>query len=90
MTLTAQNAAPLIHFNAYRGLTVHITVVVRELLHKVHAGGIDFDRDDLSRELEASGFEVEEVLGDVAGRPFDPSASELAIVGRKPGGPPLG
>lgn len=39
-----------------------------------------FSVEMLERELESTGFEIEEVLGDVAGRPFTPELSEFAVV----------
>ncbi|NEQ46672.1 MAG: class I SAM-dependent methyltransferase [Leptolyngbya sp. SIOISBB] len=39
-----------------------------------------FSVEMLERELESTGFEIEEVLGDVAGRPFTPQQSEFAVV----------
>lgn len=43
-----------------------------------------FDREKLRREVEDSGFVVEEFLGDVAGSAFDGSSQELAVIARKP------
>lgn len=42
-----------------------------------------FSVDDLRDELEAHGLVVESVLGDVAGRAYDPSGTELAVVVRR-------
>ncbi len=41
--------------------------------------------EDLHRELQAVGFEIEETLSDVAGTPFDPESDEIAVIARKPG-----
>ncbi len=38
----------------------------------------------LEEELSVAGCSVEALLGDVAGRPFDPGATEMAVVARKP------
>jgi SAM-dependent methyltransferase len=43
-----------------------------------------FDQEALAGELDEAGLEVASVLGDVAGRPFEPSSSEFAIVARRP------
>ena len=43
-----------------------------------------YDRSSLVKQIESRGFLVEEILGDVAGAPFDPAAQELAVVARKP------
>jgi SAM-dependent methyltransferase len=43
-----------------------------------------FDREALRAELENGGFDVEEILGDVAGAPFDANGSEFAVIARKP------
>ena len=43
-----------------------------------------FSPERLKGEFEESGFSVEDFFSDVAGSPFDPLASELAVVGRKP------
>ena len=42
-----------------------------------------FSVEMLERELRSVGLEVEEVLGDVAGRPFDAQQSEFAVVLKK-------
>ena len=44
-----------------------------------------FDSESLKRELETSGFVLDDLLGDVAGTPFDPSLNEFAVIARKPG-----
>jgi len=45
-----------------------------------------FDPESLKRELEAGGFVMEEVLGDVAGAAYDADATEFAVVARgRPG-----
>jgi SAM-dependent methyltransferase len=41
-----------------------------------------FDPGSLRDELAASGFEVETLLGDVTGLPFDPNGPEFAVVAR--------
>jgi SAM-dependent methyltransferase len=52
-----------------------------------------FDPGSLAAELEAAGFVIAELLGDVAGAPYDAHAPEFAVVakaapGGSPGGPP--
>jgi len=42
-----------------------------------------FSPDSLKREFKESGFTVESIHEDVAGTPFDKTASEFAVVGRK-------
>jgi 2-polyprenyl-3-methyl-5-hydroxy-6-metoxy-1,4-benzoquinol methylase len=42
-----------------------------------------FDREALAAELHGAGLEVASVLGDVAGRPFEPSSSEFAVIARR-------
>ena len=54
-----------------------------------HAGGLQlassgFDREGLRNEIEGQGLVIEEVLGDVAGGPFDPASPEFAVIARKP------
>jgi SAM-dependent methyltransferase len=44
-----------------------------------------FDPESLKREIEASGFVLEEVLGDVAGGAHDPTAPEFAVIARGQG-----
>jgi cyclopropane fatty-acyl-phospholipid synthase-like methyltransferase len=46
-----------------------------------------FSPEALAGEIEASGLAVRELLGDVAGEPFDPAASEFAVVAGRPVGP---
>ena len=43
-----------------------------------------FDREGLRNEIEGQGLVIEEVLGDVAGGPFDPASPEFAVIARKP------
>lgn len=43
-----------------------------------------FDPASLAAEVEESGLEVREVIGDVAGAPYDPAAHEFAVIARKP------
>ena len=45
-----------------------------------------YDPASLTAELEAGGMEVTDVLGDVAGGPYDHEASEFAVVARSPAG----
>lgn len=42
-----------------------------------------FTPDTLKKEFTASGFFIEEVLSDVAGNPFDPEASEFAVIAKR-------
>jgi SAM-dependent methyltransferase len=44
-----------------------------------------YSRESLTAEVEAAGLIVEDVHGDVAGEPFEPSLPELAMVVRAPG-----
>jgi len=41
-----------------------------------------YDPDSLADELAADGFAVTELLGDVAGAPYDPASHEFAVVAR--------
>jgi len=41
-----------------------------------------YDPEALKREIEGSGFVLEEVLGDVAGGAYDPAATEFAVIAR--------
>ncbi|MFC1705853.1 SAM-dependent methyltransferase [Planctomycetota bacterium] len=43
-----------------------------------------YDRESLKMEIAGRGFVVEEFLGDVAGKPFDPASDEFAVIARKP------
>jgi len=43
-----------------------------------------FSPESLQAELEQAGFEEKEILGDVAGKPYDPDSTEFAIIGKKP------
>lgn len=43
-----------------------------------------FDSEGLRKEIEGQGLVIEEVLGDVAGGPFDPASPEFAVIARKP------
>ncbi len=45
-----------------------------------------YSLESLSAEVESAGLVVEDVYGDVAGEPFDPSLPEFALVVRKPTG----
>jgi len=42
-----------------------------------------FDPERLAAELGQVGLEIASVLGDVAGRPFDPQSSEFAVIARR-------
>jgi SAM-dependent methyltransferase len=42
-----------------------------------------FSPDSLASELARSGLAIETVLGDVAGRPFDPGSPQFAVVARR-------
>jgi 2-polyprenyl-3-methyl-5-hydroxy-6-metoxy-1,4-benzoquinol methylase len=46
-----------------------------------------YDPETIRLEVEGRGLCVEEILGDVAGAPFDPEAHEFAIVATEPGAP---
>jgi SAM-dependent methyltransferase len=41
-----------------------------------------YDPDSLAQELAADGFAVTELIGDVAGAPYDPESHEFAVVAR--------
>jgi SAM-dependent methyltransferase len=43
-----------------------------------------FDAAGLTREVEAAGLVLDQVLGDVAGEAFDPTLPEFAVVARRP------
>ena len=43
-----------------------------------------FDRGGLAQEFSTAGFEVEAILGDVAGADYDPNGLELAVIAQKP------
>ena len=43
-----------------------------------------FDREGLTQEFSAAGFEVEAILGDVAGADYEPGGAELAVIARRP------
>jgi SAM-dependent methyltransferase len=45
-----------------------------------------FSPESLAAELDHAGLEVETVLGDVAGRPYDPRSSEFAVIARRRSG----
>jgi hypothetical protein len=42
-----------------------------------------FSPETLEREFTECGFTIEEILADVAGRPFNPKADEFAVVAKK-------
>lgn len=44
-----------------------------------------FDPESLGAELTSAGFERSQVLGDVAGAPYDPAAPEFAVIARRSG-----
>lgn len=44
-----------------------------------------FDSESLSAELAAGGLAIEELLGDVAGRTYDPEGAEFAVIARRRG-----
>lgn len=44
-----------------------------------------YDPDSLAAVLERAGFTVDALLGDVAGRPYDPASTEFAVVARSRG-----
>ena len=43
-----------------------------------------FDRGGLAQEFSTAGFEVEAILGDVAGADYDSHGAELAVIARRP------
>lgn len=59
------------------------TIVEPTRRHEVYNWMQYFSPDCLERELAEHGLIVEKVLGDVAGRSFDPSSSEFAVVARR-------
>ena len=60
------------------------TIVEEERTRVIYNWFQCFSVDALKRELEGRGFVVEELLGDVAGSPLDPSSHEMAVIARKP------
>lgn len=59
------------------------TIVEADRVRTVYNWLQYFDPEDLKREFTAAGFTVENLYADVAGAPFDPEASEYAVVARK-------
>jgi len=56
------------------------TIVERNRVREVYNWLQHFSLESLEREIRAAGLAVEEILGDVAGRPYDANASEFAVV----------
>jgi hypothetical protein len=42
-----------------------------------------FNPERLASELADAGLEIASVLGDVAGRPFDPQSHQFAVIARR-------
>jgi hypothetical protein len=42
-----------------------------------------FSPESLGAELGRAGLEIDSLLGDVTGRPFDPQSSEFAVIARR-------
>jgi cyclopropane fatty-acyl-phospholipid synthase-like methyltransferase len=59
------------------------TIVERGRVRTVLDWHQHYSPESLAAELEDGGFEVEEVLGDVAGAPYDASTDEFAVVARR-------
>ncbi len=59
------------------------TIVEPTRRHEVYNWMQYFSPDGLERELAEHGLVVETVLGDVAGRSFDPGGTEFAVVARR-------
>ena len=59
------------------------TIVERGRVRTVLDWHQHYSPESLAAELEDNGFEVEEVLGDVAGAPYDASTDEFAVVARR-------
>ena len=59
------------------------TIVERHRVRTVYSWCQHFSPEALADELEACGLEVEELLGDVAGAPYDPQADQFAVVVRR-------
>lgn len=47
-----------------------------------------FDPASLKSEIESHGLAVEQIVGDVAGAPYDPAGREFAVIARKPAAAP--
>ena len=83
------SAAPYYGFlNTFKYEAEHVVLDRYTIIEAKRTRTIDnwfqyFDRDELAAEFTAAGFEVEEILGDVAGGEYDPESSELAIIARK-------
>ena len=56
------------------------TIVERNRIREIYNWLQYFSPDLLEREAQAAGLEVDEVYGDVAGRPYDADATEFAVV----------
>ncbi len=63
------------------------TIVERERVRTVLDWHQHYSPETLAAELEESGFEVEEVHGDVAGTPYDADGDEFAVIARRLGAP---
>jgi 2-polyprenyl-3-methyl-5-hydroxy-6-metoxy-1,4-benzoquinol methylase len=59
------------------------TIIEADRTRKVYNWFQYYSPEALEKEFQDSGFEIENVLGDVAGAPFDPEAEEFAVVAHK-------
>ncbi|MHC5037864.1 MAG: class I SAM-dependent methyltransferase [Planctomycetota bacterium] len=59
------------------------TLVEEERIWSVYNWFQHFNQDQVKKEFEEAGLPIEAFFADVAGSPFDPEASEFAVVGRK-------
>jgi len=62
------------------------TIVEEQRVRTIYNWLQHFSLEMLSAEIESGGLLVDEVLGDVAGKPMDPAAHEFAVVARRPPG----
>lgn len=60
------------------------TIVEADRLRTIYNWFQCFDPHGIERELAASGLQIEQLYGDVAGSPFNAEANEFAVVARKP------
>jgi len=70
-------------YDAEKVVLDRYTIVERDRTRVVQNWLQCFDVSALVAELEGQGLVVEEVLGDVAGAPFDPAGPEFAVVARR-------
>ncbi len=84
------SAAPYFGFlNTFKYDAEHVvldkyTIVEAERTRTIFNWFQYFDPEALAQEFSAAGFEVEAILGDVAGADYDPAGAELAVIARRP------